>query len=72
VQLDISCDALVAARNRLVEMQMQLDSANDSKYIALGDVDRLEEEKKALESHLQSKSVEAEEKMWKRRNLRHN
>jgi hypothetical protein len=51
---------------------MQLDSANDSKYIALGDVDRLEEEKKALESHLESKSVEAEEKMWKRRNLRHN
>ncbi|KAM0836422.1 hypothetical protein ACQ4PT_062340 [Festuca glaucescens] len=60
-QLDISCDALVAARNRLVEMQMQLDSANDSKYIALGDVDRLEEEKKALESQLESKSVEAEE-----------
>uniref|UniRef100_A0ACD5Y539 Uncharacterized protein n=1 Tax=Avena sativa TaxID=4498 RepID=A0ACD5Y539_AVESA len=60
-QLDISCDALVAARNRLVEMQMQLDSANDSKYTALGDVDRLEEEKKALESQLESKSVEAEE-----------
>uniref|UniRef100_A0ACD5YKU7 Uncharacterized protein n=4 Tax=Avena sativa TaxID=4498 RepID=A0ACD5YKU7_AVESA len=60
-QLDISCDALVAARNRLVEMQMQLDLANDSKYTALGDVDRLEEEKKALESQLDSKSVEAEE-----------
>ncbi|VAI29449.1 unnamed protein product [Triticum turgidum subsp. durum] len=60
-QLDISCDALVAARNRLVEMQMQLDLANDSKYAALGDVDRLDSEKKALEFQLESKSVEAEE-----------
>ncbi|KAM3273528.1 hypothetical protein ACQJBY_043018 [Aegilops geniculata] len=60
-QLDISCDALVAARNRLVEMQMQLDLANDSQYAALGDVDRLDSEKKALEFQLESKSVEAEE-----------
>ncbi|CAM0950151.1 unnamed protein product [Alopecurus aequalis] len=60
-QLDISCDALVAARNRLVEMQMQFDSANDSKYAALGDVDRLEAANEALKFELESKSVEAEE-----------
>ncbi|KAF8658164.1 hypothetical protein HU200_059637 [Digitaria exilis] len=60
-QLDISCDALVAAKNRLVEMQMQLDSANDSKLSALEDVERLGSERKALELELQSKSVEVEE-----------
>ena len=60
-QLDISCDALVAARNRLVEMQMQFDSANDSNYAALGDVDRLEAVNKALKFELESKSAEAEE-----------
>jgi len=60
-QLDISCDALVAAKNRLVEMQMQLESANDSKLSALEDVERLDSEKKALELQLESKSVEVEE-----------
>ncbi|CAL4896730.1 unnamed protein product [Urochloa decumbens] len=60
-QLDISCDALVAAKNRLVEMQMQLDSANNSKLAALEDVERLDSERKALELQLESKSVEVEE-----------
>ncbi|RLN30634.1 uncharacterized protein C2845_PM05G04350 [Panicum miliaceum] len=60
-QLDISCDALVAAKNRLVEMQMQLDSANNSKFAALEDVERLDSEKKALELQLESKSVEVDE-----------
>ncbi|XP_039835771.1 filament-like plant protein 3 isoform X2 [Panicum virgatum] len=60
-QLDISCDALVAAKNRLVEMQMQLDLANNSKLAALEDVERLDSEKKALELQLESKSVEVEE-----------
>ncbi|KAF0888456.1 hypothetical protein E2562_014266 [Oryza meyeriana var. granulata] len=60
-QLDISCNALVAAKNRLVEMQMELDSANDSKHAALGDLERLDSEKKALEFQLESKSVQVEE-----------
>ncbi|CAL4911396.1 unnamed protein product [Urochloa decumbens] len=60
-QLDISCDALVAAKNRLVEMQMQLDSANNYKLAALEDVERLDSERKALELQLESKSVEVEE-----------
>ncbi|WVZ88563.1 hypothetical protein U9M48_035069 [Paspalum notatum var. saurae] len=60
-QLDMSCDALVAAKNRLVEMQMQLESANNSKLAALEDVERLNSERKALEVQLESKSVEAEE-----------
>ncbi|CAN6335674.1 unnamed protein product [Urochloa humidicola] len=60
-QLDISCDALVAAKNRLVEMQMQLDSANNSRLAALDDVERLDSERKALELQLESKSVEVEE-----------
>ncbi|KAL5648477.1 hypothetical protein ACJX0J_039286, partial [Zea mays] len=60
-QLEISCDALVVAKNRLVEMQMQLDSANDSKLSALDDVERLDSERKALELQLESKSVEVEE-----------
>ncbi|KAL6641818.1 hypothetical protein ACP70R_019999 [Stipagrostis hirtigluma subsp. patula] len=60
-QLDISCDALVAAKNRLVEMQMQLDLANNSKLAALGDVERLDSERKSLELQLESKSVEVEE-----------
>ncbi|GJM87896.1 hypothetical protein PR202_ga03896 [Eleusine coracana subsp. coracana] len=60
-QLDISSDALVAAKHRLVDMQMQLDSANKSKLAALEDVERLDSERKALELQLESKSVEAEE-----------
>jgi chromosome segregation ATPase len=60
-QLDISSDALVAAKNRLVDMQMQLDSANKSKLAALEDVERLDSERKALELQLESKSEEAEE-----------
>ncbi|XP_062202200.1 filament-like plant protein 1 [Phragmites australis] len=60
-QLDISCDALVAAKNRLVEMQMQLDSENNSKLAAFEDVERLDSERKALELQLESKSVEVEE-----------
>jgi chromosome segregation ATPase len=60
-QLDISSDALVAAKNRLVNMQMQLDLANKSKLAVLEDVERLDSERKALELHLESKSVEAEE-----------
>jgi chromosome segregation ATPase len=60
-QLDISCDALVAAKNRLVEMQMQLDSENNSKLAALEDAERLDSERRALELQLKSKSVEVEE-----------
>uniref|UniRef100_A0A0E0MK56 Uncharacterized protein n=1 Tax=Oryza punctata TaxID=4537 RepID=A0A0E0MK56_ORYPU len=60
-QLDISCNALVAAKNRLVEMQMELDLANDSKHAALGDLEGLDSEKKALEFQLESKSVQVEE-----------
>ncbi|TVU51035.1 hypothetical protein EJB05_02439 [Eragrostis curvula] len=60
-QLDISSDALVAAKNRLVDMQMELDSSNKSKLAALEDIERLDSERKALESQLESKSVEVEE-----------
>nr|ABA95926.2 Viral A-type inclusion protein repeat containing protein, expressed [Oryza sativa Japonica Group] len=60
-QLDISCNALVAAKNRLVEMQMELDLANDSKHDALRDFEGLNSEKKALEFQLESKSVRVEE-----------
>uniref|UniRef100_A0A0D9XXA4 Uncharacterized protein n=2 Tax=Leersia perrieri TaxID=77586 RepID=A0A0D9XXA4_9ORYZ len=60
-QLDISCNALVAAKNRLVEMQMELDSANDSKHAALVDLEGLDSEKKSLEFQLESKSVQVEE-----------
>ncbi|XP_006663860.1 filament-like plant protein 3 [Oryza brachyantha] len=60
-QLDISCNALVAAKNRLVEMEMELDSANESKHATLGDLERLSSEKKALEFQLESKSVQVEE-----------
>ncbi|KAL6905559.1 hypothetical protein ACP4OV_003160 [Aristida adscensionis] len=60
-QLDVSCDALVAAKNRLVEMQMQLDSANDSKLAALGDVERLDSERKGLQLQLESKCAEVDE-----------
>ncbi|PWZ31699.1 Filament-like plant protein [Zea mays] len=54
----------IASEKRELEMalmEMQLESANDSKLSALEDVERLDSERKALELQLESKSVEVEE-----------
>ncbi|KAG8090720.1 hypothetical protein GUJ93_ZPchr0011g27115 [Zizania palustris] len=59
IQLDTSCDALTAANNKLAELQMQLNLANESKDAALGQADRLDAERESLVLQLESKSIEA-------------
>uniref|UniRef100_A0A0E0MCW8 Amidase domain-containing protein n=1 Tax=Oryza punctata TaxID=4537 RepID=A0A0E0MCW8_ORYPU len=60
VQLDASCDALMAANNKLAELQMQFNSANESKIAALGQADQLDAERGSLALQLESKSIEVE------------
>ncbi|KAL5204539.1 hypothetical protein ABZP36_009410 [Zizania latifolia] len=58
IQLDTSCDALMAANNKLAELQMQFNLANESKNAALGQADRLDAERESLVLQLESKSIE--------------
>ncbi|KAL6653503.1 hypothetical protein ACP70R_009081 [Stipagrostis hirtigluma subsp. patula] len=60
-QLGASCDALMVANNKLADLQMQLDLANESKLAALGQAERLDGERKELASQLESKSVQVDE-----------
>uniref|UniRef100_A0A0A9FPF9 Filament-like plant protein n=1 Tax=Arundo donax TaxID=35708 RepID=A0A0A9FPF9_ARUDO len=60
-QLGTSCDALMVANNKLVDLEVQLDLANESKLAALGEAERLDVERKILASQLESKSVQVEE-----------
>ncbi|XP_062182638.1 filament-like plant protein [Phragmites australis] len=60
-QLGTSCDALMVANDKLVDLQMQLDLANESKQAALGQAEQLDGERKDLASQLESKSVQVEE-----------
>jgi chromosome segregation ATPase len=60
VQLDASCDALMAANNKLAELQMQFNLANESKIAALGQADQLDAERGSLALQLESKSIEVE------------
>jgi chromosome segregation ATPase len=57
-QLGTSCDALMVANNKLIELQMQLDLANESKHAALGQAERLDGERKDLALQLESKSAQ--------------
>lgn len=59
-QLDMSCDTLMAANSKLVDLQMQLNLAKESKDAALGQADRLDGERKSLALQLESKSAEVE------------
>ncbi|XP_062197363.1 uncharacterized protein LOC133900274 [Phragmites australis] len=60
-QLGTSCDALMVANNKLVDLQTQLDLTNESKHDALGQVERLDCERKDLALQLELKSVQVEE-----------
>lgn len=57
-QLDTSCDSLMAANNKLADLQVQLNLANESRDASLGQAERLEDERKALSLRLDSKSAE--------------
>ncbi|KAM0904844.1 hypothetical protein ACQ4PT_017718 [Festuca glaucescens] len=59
-QLDKSRDTLMAANNKLVDLQMQLNLANESKNAALGQAERFDGERKSLALQLESKSAEVE------------
>lgn len=59
-QLDTSCDTLMAANSKLVDLQMQLNLANESKDAALGQAEQLDGERKSLALQLESKSAEVE------------
>ncbi|CAM0874630.1 unnamed protein product [Alopecurus aequalis] len=59
-QLDKSRDTLVAANNKLIDLQMQLNLANESKNAALGQAERLDGERKSLALQLESRSAEVE------------
>lgn len=59
-QLDRSRDTLLAANNKLVDLQMQLNLANESKNAASGQAERLDGERKSLALQLESKSAEVE------------
>jgi len=60
-QLGTSCDALMVANNKLSDLQMQLDLANESKHAALGQAEQLDGERKDLALQLESKSVQVAE-----------
>ncbi|AQK58552.1 Putative DUF869 domain containing family protein [Zea mays] len=61
VQLGTSCDALMVANNRLIDLQMQLDLANESKHAAFGEAERLNGERKDLALQLESRSSQVDE-----------
>jgi chromosome segregation ATPase len=60
-QLGTSCDALMVANGKLVDLQMQLDLANEFKRDALGQAERLDSERKDLTMQLELKYVEVED-----------
>ena len=60
-QLGTSCDALMVANNKLIDLQMQLDLANESKHAALGQAEQLDGERKDLALQLESKSAQVAE-----------
>ncbi|TVU26654.1 hypothetical protein EJB05_29208, partial [Eragrostis curvula] len=60
-QLGTSCDALTVANGKLVDLQTQLDLANESNRDALGQAERLDSERKDLTSQLELKHVQVEE-----------
>uniref|UniRef100_A0A0D9XPI1 Amidase domain-containing protein n=1 Tax=Leersia perrieri TaxID=77586 RepID=A0A0D9XPI1_9ORYZ len=60
IQLDTSCNALMAANDKLAELQMQFNLANESKIAALGQADLLDAERESLALQLDSKSTEVE------------
>ncbi|KAM0845009.1 hypothetical protein ACQ4PT_056684 [Festuca glaucescens] len=59
-QLDKSRDTLMAANNKLIDLQMQLNLANESKNAALGQAERFDGERKSLALQLESKSAEVD------------
>lgn len=59
-QFDMSCDTLMAANSKLVDLQIQLNLAKESKDAALGQADWLDGERKSLALQLESKSAEVE------------
>jgi len=60
-QLGTSCDTLMVANNKLIDLQMQLDLANESKHAAFGEAERLDGERKDLALQLESKSAQVNE-----------
>ncbi|KAG2556070.1 hypothetical protein PVAP13_8NG066700 [Panicum virgatum] len=60
-QLGTSCDALMVANNKLIDLQMQLDLANESTHAALGQAEQLDGERKDLALQLESKSAQVAE-----------
>ncbi|KAK3118145.1 hypothetical protein QOZ80_9BG0694910 [Eleusine coracana subsp. coracana] len=60
-QLGSSCDALMVANGKLVDLQAQLDLANESKLNALRQGEQLDSERKDLISQLELKYAEIEE-----------
>ncbi|KAF0895823.1 hypothetical protein E2562_016556 [Oryza meyeriana var. granulata] len=60
IQLDTSCDDLMVANNKLAELQVQFNLANESKVAAMGQADRLDAERESLALQLESKSIEVE------------
>jgi chromosome segregation ATPase len=60
-QLGTSCDTLIVANNKLIDLQMQLDLANESKHAAFGEAERLDGERKDLALQLESKSAQVDE-----------
>ncbi|GJN07244.1 hypothetical protein PR202_ga25062 [Eleusine coracana subsp. coracana] len=60
-QLGSSCDALMVANGKLVDLQAKLDLANESKLNALRQGEQLDSERKELISQLELKYAEIEE-----------
>jgi len=60
-QLGTSCDALMVANNKLIDLQMQLDLTNESTHAALGQAEQLDGERKDLALQLESKSAQVAE-----------
>lgn len=59
-QLDKSRDTLMVPNNKLADLQMQLNQANESKNAALGQAERLDSDRKSLTLQLKSRSAEVE------------
>jgi chromosome segregation ATPase len=60
-QLGTSCEALMVANGKLVNLQTQLNLVNESKRDALGQAERLDSERKNFTSQLELKYLELEE-----------
>ncbi|XP_008784206.2 filament-like plant protein 3 [Phoenix dactylifera] len=57
-QLEASCNQLRVAEDKLIELQKQLDLANESKQVATAEVVSVEAKRKALEAQLESTELE--------------